>query len=750
MLHNYIKTNEIVKATPSGYIITELRSPIGFWTTYETSQFTNRGIFDFKIVNSPRTITNLFDTFIQNKSSDAKNGILDVPHSLNIESVWDKRFPETIRLKYPGVITNNNFSERKKFKKEENYTFKVWENRSSLSLDNAKTMPFESIPSITQQDYFYDLLSFIKLDGDVSYEDWLKRPLFSLKTLLSKGVQKDKKMYQLYKVNDVNVQSLSNDFDEYIPWCFDQNGSKIEQYKIATITSFNKKEIYILLELRQSDMKIKTVGEISTVEIPIIKNIVFWRSGMLDNSITMDIRNKDQKLLVKDNEVSNISDYFRETDVDTNTLVSFQKNRLENEFLDETPVDNNNTLSNAYEFKSNKDSYFAEVKAKDILKQFISGRKSDTSLNISIGNKLFRDHSKNKVHIFVDGNLLTYNDFYILNGNIIATLPTATSYVEIYINQYNEVEYSFMLTANAQPSAITQNELSYILYNSGFLWKTTQDKEYLLFNKNSNDCKFVDGTLVTNGNYLVIYGLFFDLNDDQTAIPTGTVLATNENVADVSDAREHNINYDPILFRTSANDGNNPISNKDVWLFDNTKELIKTSENEPFIKIDSGKIKVMDFVDKNIQLSTDTDIVSLKNALTPNITSQGTIHEEIISESEKNYLVEHYSQMSIVNKNILNMFLYSNPTSWTSLPANTQVKLNKDYMIVRYTNTDGFPLLSIHKPNSYTYNTIFNSIDVKVKPSKVTFDYYVLHRTNNAFTDLYNYSFNKDVSYIII
>jgi hypothetical protein len=71
----------------------------------------------------------------------------------------------------------------------------------------------------------------------------LKRPLFSLKTLLTKGIEKDNKMYQLYKVNDVSIQSLSNNFDEYIPWCFDQNGSKIEQYKIAVITSFNKKEI---------------------------------------------------------------------------------------------------------------------------------------------------------------------------------------------------------------------------------------------------------------------------------------------------------------------------------------------------------------------------------------------------------------------------------------------------------------------------------------------------------------------------
>jgi hypothetical protein len=99
----------------------------------------------------------------------------------------------------------------------------------------------------------------------------LKRPSFSLKTLLTKGIQRDGVLYQLYKINDVNVQSLSTDFDEYVPWCFDQNGLKISQHKIATITSFNKKEIYILLELREDDIKINGVD----VEIPLVSTIIF-------------------------------------------------------------------------------------------------------------------------------------------------------------------------------------------------------------------------------------------------------------------------------------------------------------------------------------------------------------------------------------------------------------------------------------------------------------------------------------------
>jgi len=78
-------------------------------------------------------------------------------------------------------------------------------------------MPISVVPIITKEDYFYDLLSFIKLDKGSSYEDWLKKPLLSLKTLLTKSINGDDRMHQLYKVNDVNVQSLSTDFDEYIP-----------------------------------------------------------------------------------------------------------------------------------------------------------------------------------------------------------------------------------------------------------------------------------------------------------------------------------------------------------------------------------------------------------------------------------------------------------------------------------------------------------------------------------------------------
>ena len=108
------------------------------------------------------------------------------------------RFPETIRLKYPGVITSNNFFRKKKLNKEEVYTFKIWENRELSALESAKVIPDDTLPNIINStDYFYDLQTFIKLDNGTSYEEWLKRPSFSLKNLLTKGIQRDEVMYQL-------------------------------------------------------------------------------------------------------------------------------------------------------------------------------------------------------------------------------------------------------------------------------------------------------------------------------------------------------------------------------------------------------------------------------------------------------------------------------------------------------------------------------------------------------------------------
>lgn len=294
----------------------------------------------------------------------------------------------------------------------------------------------------------------------------------------------------------------------------------------------------------------------------------------MNDVISTDIRNKDQKLLhTADNDVSNISDYFRESTITTNTLVNFQNNRLENTYGDDTPIDND---VNTYTYDSNLDDSednFTEVNAKNILNRFMFGivDNDNNLLSVSMGSgsspKFFTDHHKTKVHIFVNGNLLTNDQFYIADGNITAELMSASSYVEIYVDQYDSVSYSFNLVTPV--ASLIQSKLSYILYNAGFLWKTTQNKEYLLFNKtaDSESCKLVDEALVpaevTTGNYLVMHSLFFDLGDGTTPTPTDNV-SVSEVLSDVSDARDYNINYDPLLFKTSADGGSNAINDKDL------------------------------------------------------------------------------------------------------------------------------------------------------------------------------------------
>jgi len=75
----------------------------------------------------------------------------------------------------------------------------------------------------------------------------------------------------------------------------------------------------------------------------------------------------------------------------------------------------------------------------------------------------------------------------------------------------------------------------------------------------------VDGVNVATGKYLIIHTLFFDLNDETTTIPTSTGhTGVTEAGTDVSDAREYNINYDPIIPRTSIDGGTNDIKDKDL------------------------------------------------------------------------------------------------------------------------------------------------------------------------------------------
>jgi hypothetical protein len=83
---------------------------------------------------------------------------------------------------------------------------------------------------------------------------------------------------------------------------------------------------------------------------------------------------------------------------------------------------------------------------------------------------------------------------------------------------------------------------------------------------------------------------------------------------------------------------------------------------------------------------------------------------------------------------------------------NTLIDTHKDYMIVRYVATQDFPILTIHKSNIYTYDGVEQDhVDVKIKPvQRGTYNYYIMHRTDDVFADLYSYSFNKAIDYIMI
>ena len=243
----------ISKAEPPSYKITELKkNPT--WTTYSTGWFTNSDNPDITITKADNvydTSDNRFGIFINKRAETPSDG----KGLINIESNWDQNFPETIKLRYPGSETKGNTNILKQLDNEVNYDFKIWQNRfSETTISSADLYNNNNFKNMSTSEYFHDLLNFLNINKSLSYQEWLEMPSFSLKNLLGKSISANNVIYQLYKIDDVNVQSLSTNFDEYIPWCFDQFGKKIEQHKIALIYSFNKKEVYILLELRTIDI----------------------------------------------------------------------------------------------------------------------------------------------------------------------------------------------------------------------------------------------------------------------------------------------------------------------------------------------------------------------------------------------------------------------------------------------------------------------------------------------------------------
>lgn len=814
MISSFIPINgglggSISKATPPSYKITELkRDPT--WTTYSTGWFTNSDNPDITITRTKDqdevhyTYYNRFGIFINKRAETPSDG----KGLINIESDWDQRFPETIKLRYPGSETKDNINTLKQLDNEVNYDFKIWQNRfSEGTISSADLYNNNNFKNMSTSEYFHDLLNFLNKNKSLSYQEWLEMPSFSLKNLLGKSISANNVIYQLYKIDDVNVQSLSTNFDEYIPWCFDQNGKKIEQHKIALIYSFNKKEIYILLELRTSDIykpdDQDEENELENTELREIKNIIFWRSGITDIRIDNISRSYDKKMLVRnvtgkgkevanisDYEVANISNYFRDQTVDSETVVSFQKDRFEDNQIIEHHTEKDNDRG-VYEVEGNTSYGYEELEYGKTVPIVLTGNKNTATEKIKIvDGYLFTNQNKNMFNVFVNGELQHMKDIEIVNqvqvGNgVPATflhLPNVSGeFVEIYINSFSSPNLFMYLKDSIKIGDMNSDNwkatLKATLYYSGLLWKLDGEEQVIIF-----DGGKYNGT-GTSGKTLILHGTNFL---SQTPISISLPLPDEDDklVLEVS-TEEHpftsyrkikystninNINgivYDPMymeVITSSGTDPNEDIMTEDMWIFDNTYSDIKMddNDNEPYLVYDNEKVKVFEVTDPNIDLINTKHIGkhSVKHSIAEFTEAIKNENENILSvvlnnAEQDEYLKKHYEQMSVINNNVFNMFIlsgYNETGSWTDLPKNTKLVLNKDYAIVRFKSEDedDFPLMEIDR--TYNFDGISNErVWTKVKPVKHgQYLYYIINRSADAFNDLYGHKFDKKVEYIII
>ena len=774
----------ISKAEPPSYKITELKkNPT--WTTYSTGWFTNSDNPDITITKADNvydTSDNRFGIFINKRAETPSDG----KGLINIESNWDQNFPETIKLRYPGSETKGNTNILKQLDNEVNYDFKIWQNRfSEGTISSADLYNNNNFKNMSTSEYFHDLLNFLNINKSLSYQEWLEMPSFSLKNLLGKSISANNVIYQLYKIDDVNVQSLSTNFDEYIPWCFDQYGKKIEQHKIALIYSFNKKEVYILLELRTIDIYYPDPDEENDedqTQLREIKNIIFWRSGITDTRIDNISRSYDKTMLVRNvtatrKEAANISDYFRDQTVDSETVVSFQKDRFEDDQIIEHHRNKDNDHG-IYEVEGNTSSGYEELEYGKTVPIVLTGNKNTAKEKIKIVNGyLFTNQNKNMFNIFVNGELQHMKDIEIVNqelGGVPVTLldlPNVSGkFVEIYINSFSNPNL-FMYLDNDPDNPkkkvkdITKNNLKATLYYSGLLWKLDGEEQVIIF----DDGKY-NGT-ETSGKTLILHGTNFVLDETTPETLPNEVdkLALEEFTSYRKIKYGTNTNgivYDPmymeVITTSSSTNTNEDIMTEDMWIFDNTYSDIKMddNDNEPYLVYDNeNNIKVFGVMDPNIDLvNINTKHIGEKYSIadfTKAIEDGNILSVVLDNAGQATYLKKHYEQMSVINNNVFNMFIlsgYNETESWNPLPKNTELKINKDYAIVRFKSEDedDFPLMEIDR----TYN--FDGIEderlwTKVKPVKHgQYLYYIINRSADAFNDLYGHKFDKKVEYIII
>lgn len=768
-----IDSGLISKATPPSYKITELKkNPT--WETYSTGWFTGSDNPDITITRSGGgyTFDNRFGIFINKRSETPSDGT----GLINIESNWDQNFPETIKLRYPGSETKGNTNTLKQLDNEVNYDFKIWQNRfSEGTISSADLYNNSNFKNMSTSEYFHDLLNFLNVNKSLSYQEWLEMPSFSLKNLLGKSISSNNVIYQLYKIDDVNVQSLSTNFDEYIPWCFDQFGKKIEQHKIALIYSFNKKEVYILLELRTIDIYYPDdENNFSETQLREIKNIIFWRSGITDTRIDNISRSYDKKMLVRNvtgptgtrKEAANISDYFRDQTVDSETVVSFQKDRLEDDQIieDHWEKDNDHGI---YDVEGNTSYGYEELEYGKTVPIVLTGNKNTATEKIKIVNGyLFNNQNKNMFNIFVDGELQHMKDIEIVNkievgSGVPATfleLPNVNGkFVEIYINSFSNPNIFMYLDENKTIGDITPDNLKATLYYSGLLWKLDGEEQIIIF-----DGGKYEGT-GTSGKTLILHGTNFVLDETipETLPDENDKLALEEYTSYRKIKYSTNINgivYDPMYMEVITNSGStnthDDIMTEDMWIFDNTYSDILMDDNEPYLVYNNEKVEVFGVTDPNMDLIDTEHLGKYSIAeFTEAIKTKDILSVVLNNAEQDEYLKKHYEQMSVINNNVFNMFMLSGYTGpWTTLPKNTKLVLNKDYAIVRFKSTDEneFPLMEIDR--TYNFDGISDRrVWTKVKPRQHgQYLYYIINRSDDAFEDLYGHKFDKEVEYIII
>lgn len=783
----------ISKATPPSYKITELkRDPT--WTTYSTGWFTGSDNINNPDITINRTkdqdevhytYYNRFGIFINKRAETPSDG----KGLINIESDWDQRFPETIKLRYPGSETKGNINTLKQLDNEVNYDFKIWQNRfSEGTISSADLYNNNNFKKMSTSEYFHDLLNFLNINKSLSYQEWLEMPSFSLKNLLGKSISTNNVIYQLYKIDDVNVQSLSTNFDEYIPWCFDQNGKKIEQHKIALIYSFNKKEVYILLELRISDIyypdEEDEENELESTELREIKNIIFWRSGITDTRIDNISRSYDKTMLVRNvtgptgtrKEAANISDYFRDQTVDSETVVSFQKDRFEDGQIIEGDGEKDND-NGIYYVEGNTSSGYEELEYGKTVPIVLTGNKNTAKEKIKIvDGYLFNNQNKNMFNIFVNGELQHMKDIEIVNqeasGGVPVTfleLPNVNSgFVEIYINSFSSPNLFMYLNEDKTINDIDSDNLKATLYYSGLLWKLDGEEQVIIF-----EGGLYKGT-ETLGKTLILHGINFDLTPTVPPITEEDLPKEVDKLAleEFTSYRKikygtntNGIVYDPMymeVITTSSTNTDQDIMTEDMWIFDNTYSDIKMddNDNEPYLVYDNeNNIKVFGVMDPNIDLvNINTKHIGEKYSIadfTKAIEDGNILSVVLDNAGQATYLKKHYEQMSVINNNVFNMFIlsgYNETESWNPLPKNTELKINKDYAIVRFKPTDEddqFPLMEIDR--TYNFDGENTRVWTKVKPVQDGQHlYYIINRSADEFGDLYGHKFDKPVEYIII